>query len=100
MQSQNLTINTPSQVLNAEKVTHMDCASCQLLYAYSQYLFVFNSALIVATPSDKFIKVSCVSGATILGNGSVALIRGITDIVKQITQDKCHRQDKDGNVAA
>jgi anti-anti-sigma regulatory factor len=50
-----LPINTPSQVLNAEKVTHMDSASCQLLYAYSQYLFVFNSALIVATPSDKFI---------------------------------------------
>lgn len=52
-----LPVNTPSQVLNAAKVKHMDSASCQLLYAYSQYLLSFNSALIVATPSDKFIAV-------------------------------------------
>jgi len=49
-----LPVNTPSQVLNAAKVTHMDSASCQLLYVYSQYLLTFNSALIIATPSAQF----------------------------------------------
>lgn len=56
--------------------------------------------VVIKNLEDNFIKVNCVSGATILGNGTVALILDITDVVKQVTQDKYQQQDKDGYVAA
>lgn len=42
--------------------------------------------VVIKNLEDNFMKVPCVSGATILGNGTVALILDITDIVKLMTQ--------------
>ncbi|QUM86916.1 STAS domain-containing protein [Moritella sp. 28] len=52
-----LPIKASSQVLDARNVTHIDSATCQLFYAYSQHLITHNTTLIFLSPSDKFTTV-------------------------------------------
>jgi len=52
-----LPLNVNPQVLDARHVTHIDSASCQLFYAYTQYLIKHNTSLVFLSPSDKFITV-------------------------------------------
>jgi len=52
-----LPINTQTLVLDAHDVTHIDSASCQLFYAYAQYLMTHNTTLVFLSPSEKFITV-------------------------------------------
>ncbi|NQZ48851.1 MAG: chemotaxis protein CheA [Moritella sp.] len=54
--------------------------------------------VVIKNLEDNFMKVSCVSGATILGNGTVALILDIADIVKRVTNER-HRQQQQGRRA-
>ncbi|QFI39389.1 chemotaxis protein CheA [Moritella marina ATCC 15381] len=48
--------------------------------------------VVIKNLEDNFMKVSCVSGATILGNGTVALILDIADIVKRVTDERYLQQ--------
>ncbi|MFT5807955.1 MAG: two-component system chemotaxis sensor kinase CheA [Moritella dasanensis] len=48
--------------------------------------------VVIKNLEDNFMKVSCVSGATILGNGTVALILDIADIVKRVTAERYQPQ--------
>lgn len=50
-----LPINAPQQIINAKHVTHIDSASCQLLYAYRQFLQTQGSTLVINQASDTFI---------------------------------------------
>ena len=54
--------------------------------------------VVIKNLEDNFMKVSCVSGATILGNGTVALILDIADIVKRVTNER-HQQQQQGRRA-
>ncbi len=56
--------------------------------------------VVIKNLEDNFMKVSCVSGATILGNGTVALILDIADIVKTITNERRQKQGPRAHVAA
>ncbi|QUM91137.1 chemotaxis protein CheA [Moritella sp. 36] len=56
--------------------------------------------VVIKNLEDNFMKVSCVSGATILGNGTVALILDIADIVKIITTERRQMQGLRAHVAA
>jgi len=56
--------------------------------------------VVIKNLEDNFMKVSCVSGATILGNGTVALILDIADIVKRITNERRQKQGLRAHVAA
>ncbi|MFT7681456.1 MAG: two-component system chemotaxis sensor kinase CheA [Moritella dasanensis] len=48
--------------------------------------------VVIKNLEENFMKVSCVSGATILGNGTVALILDIADIVKRVTAERYQPQ--------
>jgi two-component system chemotaxis sensor kinase CheA len=50
--------------------------------------------VVIKNLEDNFMKVSCVSGATILGNGTVALILDIADIVKCVTTERYQHQSQ------
>ena len=52
-----LPLNVNPQVFDARHVTHIDSASCQLFYAYTQYLAKHHTTLVFLLPSDKFITV-------------------------------------------
>ena len=54
--------------------------------------------VVIKNLEENFMKVSCVSGATILGNGTVALILDIADIVKRVTNER-HQQQQQGRRA-
>ncbi|GIC77443.1 chemotaxis protein CheA [Moritella sp. F3] len=58
--------------------------------------------VVIKNLEDNFMKVSCVSGATILGNGTVALILDIGDIIKRVTteRDKYQQAGLRAHVAA
>ncbi|QUM74935.1 chemotaxis protein CheA [Moritella sp. 24] len=56
--------------------------------------------VVIKNLEDNFMKVGCVSGATILGNGTVALILDITDIIKRITSKQYLQQSQRSPVAA
>lgn len=56
--------------------------------------------VVIKNLEDNFIKVPCVSGATILGNGTVALILDIADIVKTSIQGRESSSNKTAFVAA
>ncbi|MCJ8350633.1 chemotaxis protein CheA [Moritella sp.] len=55
--------------------------------------------VVIKNLEDNFMKVSCVSGATILGNGTVALILDIADIVKRVTNERHQHQQQQGRGA-
>jgi len=50
--------------------------------------------VVIKNLEENFMKVSCVSGATILGNGTVALILDIADIVKRVTNERHQHQQR------
>jgi len=50
--------------------------------------------VVIKNLEENFMKVSCVSGATILGNGTVALILDIADIVKRVTNERYQHQSQ------
>ncbi len=52
-----LPIKDQPLVLDARHVTHVDSASCQLFYAYAQYLAIHNTTLTFLSPSEKFMTV-------------------------------------------
>ncbi|PKH07520.1 chemotaxis protein CheA [Moritella sp. Urea-trap-13] len=56
--------------------------------------------VVIKNLEENFMKVSCVSGATILGNGTVALILDIADIVKRVTTERYQHQGQRAHVAA
>ena len=56
--------------------------------------------VVIKNLEENFMKVSCVSGATILGNGTVALILDIADIVKRVTNERHQQQGPRAHVAA
>jgi len=56
--------------------------------------------VVIKNLEENFMKVSCVSGATILGNGTVALILDIADIVKRVTNERHQHQGQRAHVAA
>lgn len=95
------------QVLN--QTNHIDKISDGILVVVESSkgkygLFVDDLAaqqqVVIKNLEDNFMKVTCVSGATILGNGTVALILDITDIVKLVAQEQANHANKSTFVAA
>jgi len=95
------------QVLNHE--TSLGCITDGLLvvveHGNNKYgLLVDDLAaqqqVVIKNLEDNFMKVSCVSGATILGNGTVALILDIADMVKKVTNERRQIQGLRAHVAA
>ena len=56
--------------------------------------------VVIKNLEENFMKVSCVSGATILGNGTVALILDIADVVTHVTNARQQQQGQRSYVAA
>lgn len=56
--------------------------------------------VVIKNLEDNFMKVGCVSGATILGSGTVALILDIADIVKKVAGESQLQRNRRAAVAA